>query len=96
MGNYIKQEVTNKLFLETGLIRKYYSDGVNFKNISSISSNNAFNAWFIPIRLGASLNLKKNKISIAPVIGYNFCINSNYGEVGGGFKKFEFYSNTRL
>jgi hypothetical protein len=82
-GINIKQEITNKLFLETGLIRKYYSDGVNFKKISSTSTNNEFNAWFIPIRFGASINLKKNKIFIVPVIGYNFCINSNYGEVGG-------------
>jgi hypothetical protein len=83
-GFNIKQELTNNLFLETGIIRKYYSEGVNFKKISSISSTNAINAWFIPIRFGAFLNLKRNKIFIVPLIGYNFCINSDYGHGDGG------------
>jgi hypothetical protein len=92
-GFNIKQELTSNFFLETGLIRKYYYEGVNFNKISGISSTNAINAWFIPIRFGAYLNLKKNKIFIVPVIGYNFCINSDYGYGNGGGSGFVDESN---
>jgi len=104
-GFTIKQELTNDLFLETGLTRKYYSEGVNFEKISTVSSHNAINAWLIPIRFGTFLNLSKNKILLVPLVGYNFCINSDYGygdgsgfvtEANGSTVNYSYTSNYNL
>lgn len=83
-GFNLRQDVNSYLFLETGLVRKYYSEGVGFKNFSSSTSTNAINAWMIPLKLGTKINLYKEKFYLTPVIGYSYCINSSYGAYGYG------------
>ncbi len=83
-GINCRQDINTNLFLETGLLRKYYAEGFGFKNISGGSSSNAFDAWLIPIRLGTKIDISKNKLFLIPVIGYLFCINSDFGSSGGG------------
>ena len=86
-GLNIRQDINPTLFLETGLLRKYYDEGIGFKSSSFYTESNAINAWLIPLRLGVRfklLNLRKQKLYIVPVIGYVFGINSDYGYGDGG------------
>src|SRR3982751_4733294 len=63
-GFSIRQDLNKNIFLETGILRKYYNEGIGFKSSSSYSESNAINAWLIPLRLGARMNLKKEKIHL--------------------------------
>lgn len=83
-GFTIRQDINSYLFSETGLIKKYYYEGFGFKNYTLYSTTNAIDAWLIPFRLGGKINLFKEKIYIVPVVGYSFCINSDYGSNGFG------------
>lgn len=86
-GLNIRQDVSSTVFLETGLMRKYYDEGIGFKNSSSYSEGNAINAWLIPIRLGVKIqlfDLRKQKLYLVPLIGYVLGINSDYGYGDGG------------
>lgn len=86
-GLNIRQDISSSVFLETGLLRKYYDEGIGFKSSSFYTESNAINAWLIPLRLGVRfklLNLRKQKLYVVPVIGYVFGINSDYGYGDGG------------
>ena len=86
-GLNIRQDISSTVFLETGLLRKYYDEGIGFKGTSSYTESNAINAWLIPLRLGVRLkllNLRKQKLYFVPVIGYVLGINSDYGYGDGG------------
>jgi hypothetical protein len=72
-GLAIRQDISSAVFLETGLLRKYYDEGIGFKGSPSYTEVNAISAWFIPLRLGVRLkllNLRKQKLYLVPVIGY--------------------------
>ncbi|MFL5742675.1 MAG: hypothetical protein ACJ75B_20800 [Flavisolibacter sp.] len=77
-------DINKHLFFETGLLRKYYSEGIGFKAISSSSGGNAMNAWLIPLKFGTRLNLSKEKIHLVPVLGVVAGFNSDYGNGNGG------------
>ena len=86
-GLNIRQDVSSTVFLETGLLRKYYDEGIGFTTSTGYSESNAINAWLIPLRLGVRiklLNLRKQKLYLVPVIGYVLGINSDYGYGDGG------------
>jgi hypothetical protein len=86
-GLNIRQDISSSVFLETGLLRKYYDEGIGFKGSPSYTETNAINAWLIPLRLGVKfklLNLRKQNLYLVPVIGYAFGINSDYGYGDGG------------
>lgn len=86
-GLNIRQDISSTVFLETGLLRKYYDEGIGFKGSSSYTEGNAINAWLIPLRLGVRVklfNLRKQKLYLVPVIGYVLGINSDYGYGDGG------------
>jgi len=86
-GLNIRQDLTPQVFLETGLLRKYYDEGIGFKSSPGYTETNAINAWLIPLRLGWRinlLNLRKQKLYLVPVIGYVLGINSDYGYDDGG------------
>lgn len=89
-GFNLRQDIHN-IFLETGLIRKYYDQGFGFHSMDGYGSTNAIDAWIIPLRLGTKINIYKDEIYFVPIIGYSFCINSDYGSYeygyGSGFQK---------
>jgi len=81
-GLTIRQDVSSKVFLETGLLRKYYDEGIGFKTSPGYSESNAINAWLIPLRLGVRinlLNLRKQKLYLVPIVGYVLGIKSDFG-----------------
>ena len=88
-GLNIRQELNATVYLETGLLRKYYDEGIGFKTSSGYSSGNAINAWLIPFRLGTRINLHKQKLHLVPVLGYVIGINSEYGYGDGGSAGYE-------
>ena len=92
-GFTIRHELSNHLFLETGLLRKYYNEGISFKISSGYTETNAINAWLVPLRLGTKINLHKDKIHLVPVIGYIYCINSDYGYGDGSGSGYEYHPN---
>jgi hypothetical protein len=83
-GVNIRQHISEQFFLQTGVIRKYYEEGIAFKKMDGYTGGDAMSAWFVPFSIGSSYKLLKNKIFISPVIGYVFCINSDYGYGNGG------------
>lgn len=95
-GLNLRQDITSYFFIETGLIRKYYDSGIGFKPIDISFAYSSIDVWLIPLRLGTRLNLYKEKIYFVPVVGYSFCINSDYGYgnyiTGPGFAKTANYS----
>ena len=88
-GLNIRQDLTAKTFVETGLLRKYYYEGIGFTPFPSYSSGNAINAWLIPLRLGTRLNISNHKVYLVPVIGFTLGINSDYGYGDGGIGGYE-------
>jgi hypothetical protein len=83
-GLNIRQDLSTAVFIETGLLRKYYYEGIGFEITQGYSEGNAINAWLIPLRLGTKINLHKQKVHLIPVIGYSLGINSDYGYGDGG------------
>ncbi len=86
-GLNIRQDISPTVFLETGLLRKYYDEGIGFKSSPGYTEGNAITSWLIPLRLGTRisfLNLHKQKLYLVPVIGYVLGINSDYGYGDGG------------
>jgi hypothetical protein len=84
-GFNIRQDLSPMVFVETGLLRKYYNEGIGFKVFSGYTDGNAINGWFIPLRLGTRINIRKQRVHLVPVIGYTLGINSDYGYGDGGF-----------
>jgi hypothetical protein len=85
-GFNLRQEINKNLFIETGLILKYYWEGFGFKTIPYYSSSSSDPSWLIPLRFGLSFNLYKDKIYLVPVVGFTFGINPPYG-YGLGYGK---------
>lgn len=83
-GLNIRKDLSSTIFIETGLLRKYYNEGIGFKTSPGFAEGNAINGWFIPFRLGTRINIHKQKIHLVPVIGYTLGINSDYGYGDGG------------
>lgn len=75
----LRQEIRRNLFIETGLIMKYYQQGFGFKSIPYYGSSSGDPSWIIPLRFGFKLNILKEKIYLVPVVGYSFGINPPYG-----------------
>lgn len=78
-GFYVRQELNKNLFIETGLILKYYWQGFGFKTIPYYGTSSCDPSWIIPVRLGLNLNLYKEKVYLVPVVGYSFGINPPFG-----------------
>jgi hypothetical protein len=95
-GLSIRQDLSSSVFVETGLLRKSYMEGIGFKTSSGYSSGDAINAWFIPLRLGTRINLHRQKLHLVPVIGYTQGINSDYGYGNGGSGGFEIYNQDTI
>jgi len=85
-GFNIRQELNRSIFIETGLILKYYWQGFGFKTIPYYSSVSSDPSWIIPVRFGLNVNLYKRKIYLVPVVGYSFGINPSFG-YGYGYGK---------
>ena len=83
-GFNIRQDLSPAVFLEVGLLRKYYNEGIGFKVFDSYTEDNAISGWFIPLRLGTRINIHKHKVYLVPIIGYTLGINSDYGYEDGG------------
>ena len=85
LGITIGQEINKNFLFETGLIRKAYDHGYGFTTESIVtgSGGSGFNAWQIPFRFKARLNLVKKKFFLTSTVGFHFCINSDYGYGGG-------------
>jgi hypothetical protein len=83
-GISIRQDLSSTLFLETGLLRKSYAEGIGFNTSTGYSSSEAIRGWLIPFRMGTRINLNKQKLHLVPVIGYSLGINSDYGYGDGG------------
>lgn len=83
-GFNIRKDLSPAVFIEVGLLRKYYDEGIGFKVSADNAETNAINGWFIPLRLGTRINIGKEKIHLVPVIGYTLGINSDYGYGDGG------------
>lgn len=88
-GLSVRQDLSPTVFLETGLLRKYYNEGIDFKPVPGYAETNAINAWLIPLRLGTRINIRRQKVFLVPVVGYAFGINSEYGYGDGGLGGFE-------
>ena len=88
-GVSIRQDLSPTLFVETGLIRKPYDEGIAFTTSSGYSAGNAINCWLIPLRLGTRINLHRQRLHLVPVIGYSLGINSDYGYGDGGVGGYE-------
>lgn len=78
-GFNLRQEINKNLFIETGLMVKFYQEGFGLKTIPYNSSGSDENSWLIPVRFGLNVNLYKRKIHFVPVIGYSFGIDTPYG-----------------
>jgi len=79
-GFNLRQDISKKIFIETGFIIKYYDEGIGFKTMQYWGTAGGDNSWLIPIRFGLKLNLFKEKVRFVPIIGYSFGINPPYGE----------------
>lgn len=93
-GFNIRQELRRNLFVETGLILKYYWEGFGFKTIPSYSTSSSDPSWIIPLRLGINLNLYKSKIFLVPIVGYALGVNPPFG-YGFGYGR-QTSSNTTI
>jgi hypothetical protein len=82
-GINIRREIGNNAFLETGFLYKSFDEGTAFKGNFGYSQSTGFNAWIIPVRLGAIIHLNK-KTNLVPVIGYSVAFNSDYAYDTGG------------
>ncbi|MEI6577586.1 MAG: outer membrane beta-barrel protein [Bacteroidota bacterium] len=80
-GFTVGQELNNYLRIETGIIRKYYQESYTFNAnpIEVTSLSTSLNSWNIPLRLKMNTNIYKQKIYLTTTIGYQYCINSDYG-----------------
>lgn len=81
-GLIIGQEVSDFLILETGFMQKEYWEGYGYtaeEGSSLGTASNSYISYQIPLRLKSKINLKKNKITLYPLIGLNFSINADYG-----------------
>jgi hypothetical protein len=87
-GINIRQDINNIFSLESGLIRKYYKEGLELNTNASpflpgILSN-AINVWQIPLRIKSRFNIYSNKYFFTTNTGFHYCINSDYGSYGSG------------
>ena len=84
LGITIGHEIGHNCVLETGFIRKNYTEGYqNAQPVTRfdqwISSSEAFYAMQVPLRLKKSFNLIRNRFYITPVLGYHLSYNFDYG-----------------
>ncbi len=83
-GLNIRQDINPCLFIEAGLLRKSYNEGIGFTTSAGYSSGNAIDAWLIPLRLGTRINIFDKKVFVVPVVGFALGINTDYGYGDGG------------
>ncbi|MDH5379923.1 MAG: hypothetical protein OEW75_03675 [Cyclobacteriaceae bacterium] len=82
-GLFVGQQIHKNLFIESGILWKYYDEGYEtlhyeypFGPSSSIASS--FYAFQIPIRLTNRINLKNEKLFLNTTLGYHVGINRDY------------------
>lgn len=95
-GFHIRQDLSPTVFVEAGLLRKNYAEGIGFTTSTGYSSGDAISALLIPVRLGTRINLRKQKLHLVPVIGYVRGINTDYGYGDGGIGGFEIYGTDTI
>lgn len=86
-GFNVRQEINRNIFVETGLLLKYYWQGFGFKTIPYYGSSSSDPSWIIPLRLGFNFNLYKTKIYLVPVFGISYGINPPFGYGSGRGKQ---------
>lgn len=82
-GFNVRQEINKCIFVETGLMLKYYWQGFGFKTIPYYGSSSGDPSWIIPLRFGYNFNLYRAKIYLVPVLGYSLGINPAFGYGSG-------------
>ena len=95
-GLNIRQDINPGLFVETGLLRKYYYEGIGFTTSAGYISSNAISAWLIPLRLGTRINISRKKVYLVPVVGYLVGINTDYDYGDGGIGGSEIYKRDTI
>ncbi len=74
-GIVLRQDFYRKFYFETGVIWKYFQEGYAFNSIDTYGWESYDPSYLIPFRVGASVNLLKEKIYLVPVIGYSLGVN---------------------
>ena len=74
----IGQELSSFFTLETGFIKKQYSEGFHFKDDFSNGSTGSLTSVQFPLRLKARLPVYRDKIFFTTSAGYVFAINKSY------------------
>jgi hypothetical protein len=80
VGLNIRRDLSSTFYLETGLHLKTYAMERNFDFddryfTSGTSNHNSFRSFLIPVKVGAKVNLYKDKIHLTPNIGFAFVKN---------------------
>lgn len=89
-GLFLRYNIKNSFFIESGLIIKNYSDGYGLKLSYKFENNETWGKSYgysklqIPIRIDSKIPFYNNKIALISRIGYHFCINKSSGGVGSG------------
>jgi hypothetical protein len=74
-GFNVRQDLNTTFYVETGLLSKTYERALAFEFEQGHTSSTAFKSLMIPVRIGAKVNLYKEKIQLTPNIGYSFVKN---------------------
>lgn len=78
-GIFIRQELGQHVFIESGVILKAYNDGFGFRTIPYYGVGSSDISWLLPLRIGLRANLLKERLWFVPVGGYTFGINPPFG-----------------
>lgn len=81
VGFTIGQELTKTVSLEIGIVEKFdASSSIKIKHLngSLTCGINGYNSLHFPIRLINNINLHNNRLFLNTIIGYNFCLNTDY------------------
>ncbi len=77
-GLIIGQELSNTFVVETGFIKKQYSEGFHFKAAHSYGSLGSLTSVQIPLRLKYRLPIYRQKVFFTSTAGYVLGLNSSY------------------
>lgn len=86
----IGQQISSIFTIETGFIKKQYSEGFHFKEDYSNGSLGSLTSVQFPIRLKSSLPVVRDKIFLTTMAGYVFALNSSYYPGGVGYNMYGF------
>ena len=82
-GPRFRHVFKDRYFMQIAVLKKVYNFDYRFNPPARVEGGTSIYALIVPAEIGLNLNLFNRKLFIVPSVGYSFCTNIDYNDMGG-------------